>query len=211
MNTPNTDTQVSSLAIDGSPAEHPCSHLIVLLPNDFDDSALTRKIWEIANLSSARIQLFSLYQDAAQEPGLRRKLVTMASLLHHGNVTADWNIRFGTNWVEFVKQNSHPQDLIVCCADQYTGLLQRPLSQILQSTLKNPVYILPSLAARTPSPANWVHELLAWIGSLAILVAALLLQIQIISIAKDSVQTILLILSVLAEIALVGGWNSLLG
>ena len=210
MNILHTKSQISSLALDRSPVDT-CPHVVVLLPDDFDDSTLTHKIWEVADLSGAHVQLLSLCQDAAQEPGLRRNLVTMASLLHHGNVTADWDIHRGTDWVELVKKNSHPDDLIICFTEQRTGLLQRPLSQILQSTLKNPVYILSSLTPRILSPANRVHELLAWIGSLTILVAALRLQSQIVSIAKDSVQTILLILSVIAEMALVGGWNSLFG
>ena len=211
MNTINTKLQISSLAMDRSSVDHPYPTVVVLLPDEFDDSALTSKIWEIADLSGAHIQLLSLCKDASQEPGLRRNLVTMASLLHHDKVKADWNIQFGTNWVEFVKKYSHPNDLIICFAEQRSGLLQRPLGQILQSTLKNPVFILSSLTPQTLSPANRVHELLAWIGSLTILVAALLLQIQIVSIAKDFVQTILLILSVFAEIALIGGWNSLFG
>jgi hypothetical protein len=50
---------------------------------------------------------------------------------------------------------------------------------------------------------------MAWLGSIGIIAGAFLLQIRIVSMPADWVQTTLLILSFTAEIWLIGGWNSL--
>jgi hypothetical protein len=120
-------------------------------------------------------------------------------------------IEFGTSWVEAVKQNSQPGDMIVCIAEQRVGLWQRPLSQILQSNMDNPVYILSGLSHQNPSRSNWRSQVMAWVGSLGILVGAFLFQIRIVSMPSDWVQTILLIFSVISEAWLIGNWNSLFG
>jgi hypothetical protein len=209
MNKLNVQPQTPSFPVDyASLPGHPVQHLIVLITEDLD-AAATRRIWEVANASCTDVQLVSLCNDPAQEPGLRRKLVTMASLLHHGRVTADWNIHFGTNWVDVIKQNFQPDDMIVCFAEQRAGILHRPLHQILQSTLENPLYMMSGLYSGDRPQSNWLSETLGWSGSLAILVAACLLQIKIVSLSDEWFQTILLILSVIAEIWLIGAWNHL--
>ena len=185
--------------------------LIVLIPGEEDCIAMTHRIWKLANAANMHVQLLSLCNDPAEQPRLRRGLVTMASLLQEGNVHAEVKIEFGTSWVEAVKQNSHPGDTIICIAEQRVGLWQRPLSQILQSNVQNPVYILSGLSRQNPSRSNWRSQVMAWLGSLGILVGAFLVQIRIVSMPGDWVQTILLIFSVISEAWLIGNWNSLFG
>lgn len=185
--------------------------LILLVPADVDYSVATRRIWELANATSMHILLLGLCKDPTEEPSLRRGLVTMASLLQDGKVSAELTVEFGTNWLEAVKRFSQPGDMIVCFAEQRAGLLHRPLSPILQSNLNNPVYILSGLYPQSPSKSNWRSQLMAWSGSIGILVGAFLLQIRIVSMPEDWVQTTLLILSVIGEVWLIGIWNSLFG
>ncbi len=59
----------------------PARRLIVLIPADSDYQAATRRIWELANAMGSRVQFLGLCRDAAQEPNLRRGLVTMSALL----------------------------------------------------------------------------------------------------------------------------------
>ena len=186
-------------------------HLLVLVPADIDYAATTRRIWELADASGMHIRLLGLCKDRVEEPGLRRGLVTMASLLQDGNISAEVKVSFGNSWVETVKQNSYPGDMIVCFAEQRAGLLHRPLSQILRSNLNNPVYILSGLYPQNLSLSNWRSQIMAWAGSLGILIGAFLIQIRIVSMPADWAQTTLLILSVIGEAWLIGGWNSLFG
>ena len=185
-----------------------CRRLIVLVPPDIDYSAATRRVWEHSNATGMRVQLLGLCRDAADEPGSRRGLVIMASLLQGSDVSADIKIEFGTNWVEAVKRICQVGDVILCFAEQRTGLLHRPLSQILQSNLNASVYILSPLAPRKQPSSNWMPQAMAWLGSGVIIAISFLLQIRITSLPQDWAQTALLISSVAGEIWLICAWNS---
>jgi hypothetical protein len=105
--------------------------------------------------------------------------------------------------------NYRAGDMIVCFAEQRVGLLHRPLSQILQSSLGAPVYILSSLNSENHSRSNWLSEITAWTGATCIIMGAFLLQVRIGAMPRDWAQMTLLILSVIAEAWLIGVWNSL--
>jgi hypothetical protein len=135
----------------------------------------------------------------------------MASLLKDGKVSTDARVEIGTNWLTAVRRIFHPGDMIVCFAEQRAGLLNRPLSQILKSDLEAPVYILSGLSSQGVPERNWWSQAVAWAGSIAIIVGAFLLQIQITSAPQGWAQNVLLILSVIGEIWLITAWNRFFG
>ena len=69
----------------------------------------------------------------------------MSAMVNYGEVSAEAKVEIGTSWVDVVKRNYQTGDMIVCFAEQRAGLLHRPLSQILESNLNFPVYILSGL------------------------------------------------------------------
>jgi hypothetical protein len=156
----------------------------------------------------AHVLLLSLCKDAEQEPGLRRQLVTMASLLQDGKVPTELKVEVGSDWVQTVKRNYQAGAVIVCFAEQRTGLLQRPLSQILHSDLDVPLYILTGLYPQNDSRSSWLARAAAWIGSIAIIVGFFVLQTRI-SLLTDWSQTILMLLSTAVEVWVIWAWNSL--
>jgi hypothetical protein len=187
----------------------PTGRLVVLIPAEADYALATKRIWKLAVTTGMPIQLISLCKDVAQEPSLRRGLVTMSALIRDGRVAAEAKVEVGTDWVQAVKHNVQASDMIVCFAEQRAGLLQRPLSQVLQSNMKLPVYILAGLTPQAPSRANWLSQILAWMGSIGIIAGSSLLQFQITSLPQSWAQTTVMILSFVIEIALILGWNSL--
>ena len=98
--------------------------------------------------------------------------------------------------------------MIVCQSGQRTGIFHQPLSQILESNFEAPIYILSGLIPQSQPGSNWLSTLISLAGSISIVAGAFLLQTQIVSIANDWAQTALLILTVIAEITLIGAWNS---
>src|SRR6185503_18452346 len=127
--------------------------LIVLIPDMGSDYIpAIGKIWELAVAQQASVLLLSLYKDGRQELGLRRGLVTMCAMLQDGRVPAEVRTEMGTNWVDFVNRHYQTGDLIVCFAEQRAGLLHKPLSQILQSNLNIPIYIISG--RRLPKPKS---------------------------------------------------------
>ena len=189
----------------------PAGRLIVLVPADIDHSLATKRLWEIAVATGMNVQLISLCKDLSEEPSMRRDLVTMSALMRDGRVCAETKVEIGTSWVEVVKHNLQSGDMIVCFAEQRAGLTHKPLSQILQSSLKAPVYILSGLYPQNPSPSVWRSQVMAWLGSISILAGAFLRQIRIVALPGNGTQTTLLVLSVIAEAWLLGTWNSLFG
>jgi hypothetical protein len=182
--------------------------LIVLVPKDMDYSAATHRIWELANATDIHVQLLGLCKDAAEEPELRRGLITMTSLLQDGRIFAEANVDIGTNWVDIVKSHWQAGDMIVCCAEQRTGLLHRPLSQILRSDLDIPLYILSGLYPQNDTRSNWLSRAAAWTGSIAIIAGFFVLQTRI-SLLTDWTQTLLMLLSTAVEVWAIWIWNSL--
>jgi hypothetical protein len=185
------------------------SRLIVLVPSDLEYSSLTRRVWELAITTGKHVQLLGLCQDIAEEPSLRRQLVTMSALVGDTRVTVEAKVEIGTNWVDVVKTNYQAGDAIVCFAEQRAGLFHRPLSQILESTLVATIYILSGVYAQSTERSSWLSQLIVWMGSFGILAGFFWLQVRISQLPNDPAQTVLLIISAGVEIWLIWVWNSI--
>ncbi|MFZ5857778.1 MAG: hypothetical protein ACOYZ6_13175 [Chloroflexota bacterium] len=186
--------------------------LIVLVSDaESDYTPAVHRICELANAIGSRVQFLGLCRDAAEEPRLRRQLVTLSALAQSGNVPAEVRIEFRTDWVAAIKSDLKDSDTVVCFSEQYAGSSHKPLGQILQSNLDVPVTILSGLAPQERSGPHWFKQTLAWTGSLAIVLGFFLLQIHIQPDANDWAQKSLLFISILFEGSLLLAWNSLLG
>ncbi|MCI0549576.1 MAG: hypothetical protein L0287_01335 [Anaerolineae bacterium] len=208
------DIQLQNSSTSISPVSHldlgPAHRLIVLVPDaDLDYAAATRRVWQLANDLGANIQFIGLYKDISHESSLRRQLVTMSAMVQDGKVTAEAKVEIGNNWVNVVKSNWQAGDVIVCFTEQRAGLLHRPLSQILRSNLEAPIYILSGLYPQSQSRFNMLSFIALWAGFIGIIASSFLLQIQLVALLQDWTQTILLILSVMAEFWLIWVWNNL--
>ena len=207
----NYEHQAFTIPIASQPDPEPAHRLIVLVPSlEVDLIVVTQRVWELANATGAHIQFISLCNDAAQEPSLRRELATMSAIVKDGNISAEAEVVSGRNWVEVVKTRRQAGDIVVCCAEQRAGLMQRPLSQILQSDLDMPLYILTGLYSQNVSHSNRLTQIFAWIGFIAILAGFFLLQVKIDQLAKDWT-TVLQLLTTAIEFWLIWAWNNLFG
>jgi len=203
-----TSFSISTASLSGS---EPARRLIVPVPADADYTAATRRVWELAIATDTRVLLLGLCKDAAQEPGLRRQLVTMSALVGNGRVSTEAKVEIGTNWVNAVKSNYRTGDVIVCFAEQRAGLMHKPLSQILESNLNATVYILSGLYQPDRLRSNWLSTLILWLGFFGIIGGFSLLQVNIDPLSKDWVHTVTLMLSIPVEFWLIWVWNSLFG
>jgi hypothetical protein len=181
--------------------------LIVLVPAQIDFNAATQRIWALAQNSRMQIQLLGLSKDATEESRLRRQLVTMASLMQDGRICADAKVDVGTNWVDTLRPNYKAGDVIVCFAEQRTGLLQKPLSQILESNFNATVYILSGLALQK-TKTNRLARVSTWLGVVGIVAGFGILQAKIVQLPAGWFQNILLILSLIPEFWLIWVWDS---
>lgn len=182
-------------------------HLIVLVPANTDFNRAAGRIWTLAETSGMQIRLVGLCKDRMEEAKLRRELIAAASLLQDGRTYAEVKVVVGTNWVEALKSDYQAGDVITCFAEQQAGLLQRPLSQILESNFQTTVYILSGLTSRKPR-SNRRLQLSTWLGSIGTIAAFGILQAKIVQLPQGALPTILLILSLIPEFWLIGILNS---
>jgi len=211
MNKLNSQPQTPNFVIDFASQSdpYPSRRLIVLVPADSEYGAATRRIWELAVATGRHVQLLSLCKDRTKELSLRRQLVIMSALVGDSRISTEAKVEIGANWVNAVERNYQAGDMIVCFAEQRAGLFHRPLSQILESNLGAPVYILSGLYPQNASRSNWLSQIIVWAGSFGILTGFFWFQVRISQLPKDSTQTVLLILSAAVEIWLIWVWNSL--
>ena len=94
-------------------------------------------------LTDAHVQFLGLCKDPAQEPSLQTRTG------HHVCDGERWQgiCRGRSRYLEkigwmSVKSRYQAGDMVVCFAEQRAGLSHKPLSQILQSDLNVPLYIL---------------------------------------------------------------------
>jgi hypothetical protein len=187
----------------------PAARLIVLVPYlEADFVLMARRVWELANTSNMQILLLGLYGDPAQEPSLRRELVAMSAILNDIRLPVTTELVLGIDWGNVVKARAKPGDMVVCLAEQRAGLLQKPLSQILQSELDMPLYILSGLYPATEERANRLSSIFAWAGSAALIGVFFLLQIQVGHFTKDWAQVALFTLSISVECWMIWTWNN---
>jgi len=195
----------STNSLSGPKSAH---RLIVLVPDlEWDYIPAIHRIWELADRQHSRVLFISLCKDAKQELSLRRALIILCAMLQDGKIPVETNVEIGTSWVNVIRRHYQTNDIIVCFAEQRAGLLQKPLSQILESNLIIPVYVVSGVYIRQP-PSNRLAKVTVWLGSIGIIAGFGLLQVKIMQVSEGWFQNILLILVVISEIWLIWVWDS---
>jgi hypothetical protein len=176
--------------------------LIVLFPSSETDSpSLSQRIWEIARSLHLNVLLLSLSEDFDAEPQLRRKLITMASIIKDPNVSADIMIEHGNDWVGQVSKVWQEGDILACYADQKVGLMRKPLDQVLRSSLNAPIYFLSDDQPVQNPASTFISQVIPWVGSLA--------EVKIAQLPQDWTHTVLIYACIFTEAILIFLWNSL--
>ena len=204
-------TNPSTLELDSSVPSADLEHrsrLIVLIPEDSDCTTATRRIWRLANETNTDVQLLGLVKDISQELTLRRDLATLSGLIRDANVFVETKVEVGNNWLNVVKRNYQEGDMIVCLAEKTVGIRQRPLSQVLESNFKAPVYILSDIRP-VQSRSNIFSQVIAWSGFIGIIAGFFLLEMRIVKLPDDWFRTLISVILLIPELGLILLWNSL--
>jgi hypothetical protein len=211
LNSPLQAAQTGAFPNDsGGVSAKPAPRLLVLVSNgDVDNVNLTREIWRIAKPQKLEVVLLTLCANFEQEARLRRGLITMAAMIRDETICADFQVRYGANWLTLVMQEWRYGDILICSSEQYIGLRRRLLSQVLSSKLKTSVQII--FASRAPKPPALKIKLDAafWFGSIGILSVFFWVEAAIAQSVQNWIQTFVLSLCILFEVVLLWIWNSL--
>ena len=184
--------------------------MIVLIPGfETDHAPVIHRVWKLAHALACDVLFLGLCRDSAEEPGLRRALITMSALVQDGWISAEVKTEVGYDWLKVVKSNWRDGDLIVCFADHRTGLRQRPLGQILESKLNATVYVLTGPDQPGRRSAGWLSTLLLWTSFAVTVIGFFFLQVNLDRALKGWMNTATLSLTVIVEFWLVWVWNNL--
>ncbi len=226
MNEIDSAVQVSSTLRTATPKQSPVlssQRLVVMIREAEEEGAVANRILSLAEPRGLSILLVGIAPDPANEAGLRRELVTIAAFLNErGPQTAamrvasaakpvEIQVKRGRDWLASVRSLVRPGDTIACFADDAVGLLERPLSDTLASALNMPIYTFTGLRAQQRNRQNVVAQAASWVSSIVSIAGFFALQARIVVEVQGTLQSVLLLVTVLAEVGIIWGLNSLFG
>jgi hypothetical protein len=207
-----TQTILPKTVIPDLSTERP-PRIIVLVPEaEIDPAHAAMKISEIATTTAASVQFIGLSADLSGEPALRRQMATLSAFLETDLIPVRSRVEIGSNWLNALRMEWRTGDIIVCFAGVPAGMVRKPLSQLLESSLEAVIYVIDGLPHQAPPPSSgrW-SSVAGWSGSLVILLGMFWLQVDITHVPAEGTRTLLLCVSVFIEFGLIWLWNSLFG
>jgi hypothetical protein len=182
--------------------------LVVLVSPEMDCVGVTRRICKIAHETHSDILLLGLYKDHTQEFSLQRELITASALIRNTKIYVEIMLQLGTDWLDAVKQQYQEGDRIVCISDQSVGIRHKPLTQILETNFRAPIYLL-SDAKPQQNRTGVISQLFVWSGLIGIIILFFILQAQLVGLPDSLSKTVFSVLLLIPEILLIVFWNSL--
>ncbi len=226
MNQLHSDVEVPSVVrvARGEPfTKVTAPRLVVVIREPEEEVLLAGRILELARERCLSVLLVGVSRDAAKEAGLRRSLVTIAAFLREANAYAgrslsmdasiaspEVQIECGRDWMNKLRSLLRPGDMLACYSEDKAGILERPLNDILSSGLNMPVYTFAGLTApQSPRQNRWT-QIASWAASLASIGGFLMLGARIVIAVQGWLQSVLLLVALLVEVAVVWFINSLI-
>lgn len=185
--------------------------LVIVSDSDFDASAAARRILEVASAFKSGVLFLGLCANKTEEPSLHRQLVTLSAMIRDEHIPFELKVESGRNWLSLVRATWEEGDVLVCFSGQRAGARHTMLAPLLQSNFHSAIYVLDSVTQQEYQKPHWLFALLAWGGSIAILLGFFWLQVSIGRNPHNWATMFLLIGSIPLEGWLIWAWNSFLG
>ncbi len=183
--------------------------IVVVTEQDREQIDSSSLIWDWAAETGSDVLLLGLLTHMDEEPSLRRHLVSLATAIRDNRISVEIRIQPGGDWIESVKALWRPRDFLVCYEGEDGGNQQGSLDQLLRSRFEAPVYLLPAVTDARERKPTLMANAVSLSGSIGVVTGFFLLQVGIVQWLHDWVQTALLSVSVMFEIALIWIWDSL--
>ncbi len=214
MNTPDSHPRTATL----SPwiATRPSiagddSRLVVVIAAVSEPASLARRVLAQTLNGIQPVLLVGVAANAEGESELRRSLVAVEAFVAAQGHRVELQTAFGRGWLEKVRPQVRPADLVACYEEEGAGISRQPLSDVLARGLQVTVHDLTDTLRPFSSRRPMLPQVAAWLGSIVILAGFLVLQAKIVVEMQDWTQTVTLVITLVPEIALIWLWNSILG
>lgn len=200
----NTASFETSPLIEINPTASTKWRLLVVIPADVEDEQvlLATRILKLTKPRGLQVYLIGICREIQEEAELKRKLILLAALLRDAHLLTEISIESGPNWLEKVKAVCGPNDLVACYSESSPRLNRKPLSDLLTIALERPVYVFHPMSFPKLTTAERIAESLAWLRSILVLVGFLILQIKLVQMPNNWVNSSLLYLSLFLEVGL---------
>lgn len=227
MNQLHSDMQIESVApartysVAGSTDS---ARLVVVIREAEEEALLAGRIQELARARGLPVLLVGIARDASAEATLRRSLVTIAAFLREANTVAgrslrgsnaamapDIHVECGRDWLSKLRTLLRAGDMLACYSEEEAGVFERPLSDILSTRLRMPIYAFAGLRAEQGHRQSRLAQAASWAGSLASIGGFLVLQARIVTTIQGWPQSVLMLAALAAEVAVIWLVNSLIG
>lgn len=198
------------------------SRLVVVMLEPDEEATLAGRILMLAGKDCRNVLLVGVCPDALRQTELRRRLVTIAAFLREQTLPGttrtarseeelcvEVRIEHGKDWIQRIRMTLQPGDTLACYEGQEAAKPRRQLCDILSSNLESPIYVFSQLTPPQSSHRTLLSQATSWLGSLAGIGTFFLLQVRIVTVIQGGTQTVLLILTLFAEVSVIWIWNSL--
>lgn len=190
------------------------NRLLVLVPDlDMDEVVLAQRVWSLAQPRALPVLYLGISAGPVRESSVRRRLATLAAITRDNRILVESRYLPVHNWLEAIQAVCRPGDLIVSPPDRALALPSnghRSGRKRLSAIVDAPVHHLPESLFETRPDRGWrLKHFLFWPVSLAAIAGFFWLQAQIDQATQDPIRTILLCISVLAEVGLLMLWHTL--
>lgn len=211
MNKTNSAIRLTAFTSLPSLADLPSQktvRLVAVIPDVTEAAILAGEILSLARERTLDVVLLGICSSLSQETELRRKLVLLSAFIRDAGLHVDIRVEHGKDWIQNLRIMLRQDDLLACCVERNSGETRPPLSDALSSQLQVPLYVFSGADSSEATSNSSPAAIASWLGSLAIILGFLWLQIQIAGPGDDTAFTILVLLTVPLEIGLIWAWNS---
>jgi hypothetical protein len=186
----------------------PSRRLVVILPDaDVDLLPLSKQIWDLAAPDHRQVLLMSKPCLEEDESHARVNLSTLAAFIGDSSVVVQTQLVLGRSLVQAACQCAQPDDIFVCFEGHWVSnfLEKRRLAEIIAQIIPQPVYTLDETVPEMVNPLtvrlmNFLNLAICIIS----LVAFFALEVWIDQNSNGTLQSILQILAVFAEVWFIG-------
>jgi hypothetical protein len=192
--------------------QSPVKHLIALIPDSyFNPSKLAERIYKLSFPTYSQILLIGVCQDPTTQYILRQQLAVTASAMRDNNLTVEIKIETGKQWSKNLEQLWQYGDKVVGLTQSGGNWYQQGLNEIQQLNSEIQVHMISDLQLEFSKKRSALLDAILWLGAVVIMAGFFWIQIQIDRLPGNWGQSVLLYLSVFAEIGVLWVWNLILG
>jgi hypothetical protein len=185
--------------------------LVVVVGNVDDTAYMARRIHAIASGNGASVLMVGVTAGASTEAEVRRQIAMTAAFVRDAGSRVEVRIEEGWEWLKGIRFLLSEHDTVACGGTAGSLAGRWSLPDRLSSQLHRPILVIDEPGEAEAHQPGLARRVSPWLGSLAVILGFLCLQIRLNQGGAGFPTLALLVLSVPIEICLIWLCNAALG